>query len=459
MNLNKNMKIALFLLIYLATFSISGAKQSKSISEMLDQFLNSTVQWRINQRAEFQEPRFKFSTRAILAGSLCSAAASISSAGGIGGGGLFIPILTIVAEFDLKTASSFSAFMVTGGSISNVLSYMFKINGDKSLIDYDVTLLSEPCMLLGVSIGVICNLIFPEWLITVLFAAFLAWSTFKTFKSGVAYWRLESEGIRRSCCQKLENGVGENDIREESEGNIRRVEEPLLQKETRRKLELPWGKLGMLAVIWFSFFVLYLLRGNRDGQGIIPIRSCGVGYWIISAAQVPLAIILTSWLLYRKDSICNQQELGSDTKSQGRGKLIFPTMAFLAGALGGVFGIGGGMLISPLLLQTGMAPEVTAATCSLMVFFSSTMSAFQYILLGMDHIEAAVIFAVACFLGSVIGLVIVQRAIERHGRATLIVFSVGLVLALSTVLMTSFGAVDVWHDYKTGAYMGFKQPC
>lgn len=39
-------------------------------------------------------------------------------------------------------------------------------------------------------------------------------------------------------------------------------------------------------------------------------------------------------------------------------KLLFPTMALLAGVLGGVFGIGGGMLISPLLLHVGIAPEV-----------------------------------------------------------------------------------------------------
>ena len=35
-------------------------------------------------------------------------------------------------------------------------------------------------------------------------------------------------------------------------------------------------------------------------------------------------------------------------------------MALLAGMLGGVFGIGGGMLISPLLLQVGIAPEVSS---------------------------------------------------------------------------------------------------
>ena len=49
------------------------------------------------------------------------------------------------------------------------------------------------------------------------------------------------------------------------------------------------------------------------------------------------------------------QNLTSEGPSR---KLIFPLMALLAGVLGGVFGIGGGMLISPLLLQVGIDPEV-----------------------------------------------------------------------------------------------------
>ncbi|KAM1384769.1 hypothetical protein EV1_036535 [Malus domestica] len=134
-------------------------------------------------------------------------------------------------------------------------------------------------------------------------------------------------------------------------------------------------------------------------------------------------------------------------------------MALLAGILGCVFGIGGGMLISPLLLQVGVAPEVTAATCSFMVFFSSSMSAFQYLLLGMEQADTALIFAIVCFVASLLGLVVLQRAIKVYGRASLIVFSVSIVMALSTVLMTTFGALEVWRDFVSGNYMGFKLPC
>ncbi|GAA0176596.1 ubiquitin-protein ligase [Lithospermum erythrorhizon] len=387
----------------------------------------------------------------VIAGVLCFVAASISSAGGIGGGGLFIPILKIVAGFDLKKASSFSAFMVTGGSIANVVCNMVLMkrskNGGHMLIDYDIALLSEPCILLGVTIGVILNVVFPEWLITVLFALFLAWCTTKTCNSGISYWKVESEVVRRSLC---ENGKDE-----------RSIEVPLLRENSKSKLLcVPWIKLGILIMIWVSFLLLNLLRGNKYGQGIIIMESCGVGYWIITSIQIPLAIIFTAWILCSGKILQPQGFIDQDV--EGRAiltQLMFPVMALLAGVLGGVFGIGGGMLISPLLVQVGIPPEITAGTCSFMVFFSSTMSAIQYLLLGMEHFYNASIFAVICFAGSLIGLLVVQRAIERHGRASLIVFSVGLVMALSTVLITSFGAYDVWMDYTSGKYMGFKQPC
>lgn len=396
----------------------------------------------------------KLSPQVLLAGFLCFIAASISSAGGIGGGGLFIPILTIFAGFDLKTASSFSAFMVTGGSIANVACNMF-IKSGQTLIDYDVTLLSQPCMLLGVSVGVICNLVFPEWLIQIFFAVFLGWTSFRTCKSGVVFWNLESEKVRR-------NG----EFCESEGGVMNGAKETLLGGEEKGNLGIPWMKLVALILIWFFFFFLYLLRGNRYGQSIIPMKVCGVGYWLLSSMQIPVTIVSTAWILYQTRNqrlqyhTSNREEIcAENNKGVLSDKVIFSIMALLAGVLGGVFGIGGGMLISPLLLHFGMPPEVTAATCSFMVFFSSTMSAFQYVMLGMEHIDVALIFAAICFVASLIGLMMVQRAIANHGRASLTVFSVGTVMVLSTLLITSFGALDVWRDYKSGKYMGFKSPC
>ena len=50
---------------------------------------------------------------------------------------------------------------------------------------------------------------------------------------------------------------------------------------------------------------------------------------------------------------------------------VFPIMALLAGGLGGVFGVGGGMLISPLLLQVGITPEVSCLIHTLYLRFQN----------------------------------------------------------------------------------------
>ncbi|XP_018465567.2 sulfite exporter TauE/SafE family protein 2 [Raphanus sativus] len=371
--------------------------------------------------------------------------------------------MTIVAGLDLKTASSFSAFMVTGGSIANVGCNLFVRNpkaGGKTMIDFDLALLLEPCMLLGVSVGVICNLVFPNWLITSLFAVFLAWSTVKTFGNGVHYWRLESEMVKIRESRR----VGEDD-----EDEIESVKLPLLGDCDERPKRFPWMKLGVLVVIWLSYFAVYLLRGNKYGEGIISIEPCGITYWLLSSTQIPLTLFFTLWICL-SDNVqgnqCSDHHVSvkdvEDLRSYDGGranKCMFPVMALLAGVLGGVFGIGGGMLISPLLLQVGIAPEVTAATCSFMVLFSSTMSAIQYLLLGMEHTGTACLFAILCFVASLVGLMVVQKVITQFGRASIIVFSVGIVMALSIVLMTSYGALDVWNDFVSGRYMGFKLPC
>ncbi|KAF8029977.1 hypothetical protein BT93_E2410 [Corymbia citriodora subsp. variegata] len=436
---------------------ISGIAKSHDLS-------NQTHQWRRTQMTKSRQTHVEFmsfSSPAVLAGVLCFIASAISSAGGIGGGGLFIPILALVASLELKTASSFSAFMVTGVSFANVIcSLIIKSPkfGGKCLIDFDIAFLSEPCMLLGVSIGVICHVTFPGWLITILFAVFLAWSTFKTCKKAVSYWKLESEEGR-----DLENGPMRDGGFDGSE-EAKIAEQPLLRVEPKREEKFPWMKLVALVLVWFLFFFVYLLRGNRHGQSIIPIEPCGPGYWILSSVQISLAVAFTSWILSRKESIqhqvsSQQEDIGDQNREGPTNRLIFPVMALLAGLLGGFFGIGGGMLISPLLLQVGIAPEVTAATCSFMVFFSSTMSVLQYILLGMKHTEIALTFSFICFVASLLGIIVVQRAIREYGRASLIVFSVSIVMALSTVLITGFGAVEVWNDYISGKYMGFKPPC
>ncbi|KAL3742063.1 hypothetical protein ACJRO7_017529 [Eucalyptus globulus] len=443
---------------FFTILSLPHAKGREPISSIakIHDLSDLTHQWRHAQMMKSQETNVKFklfSPPMVQAGVLCFVEAVVSSAGAMGGGGLFVPILAIFAGLQLKTASSFSAFMVTGVSIANIIYYLiikspqfggkclidydisllsepclplgvslqlktassflaFMVTGvsianfiyyliikspqfgGKCLIDYDIALLSEPCLLLGVSIGVICNVVFPEWLITMLFAVFLARSTFKSCKKGFSYWKMESEGGREIV--HLEKGS----VREEAFGGSEEAKvaiEPVLHDEPKCQDQFPWMKLGVLVLVWFSFFSVHIFHGNQHVQDV------------------------------------------DDPNREGPANiLIFPVMA---------------------LHNLQLVLQVTVATCSFMVFFSSTMSALQYLVLGMEHPEIALILSFTCFVTSLLGIIVVQRAVRLYGRASLIMFSMTIVMASSTVFIAGFGAIEIWKDYISGKFMGFKPPC
>lgn len=268
-----------------------------------------------------------------------------------------------------------------------------------------------------------------------------------------------------------------------------------------------------------------------SAQGVIKIRPCGVAYWLITLSQLPAAVAFTGYIIYakRKKHVVHSQDQEDgkvaswqfylyytvvvaklkaiwnddddmvvqadlvDTGVETLSSLTLPLAAFVTGALSGLFGIGGGLLLNPVLLQIGIPPQVhnahgirilnlaapyslvpgtsesqhfysiylqtAAATSSFMVLFCASMSMVQFILLGVEGIGQASIYAGICFVASVIGVAVIERAIRKSGRVSLIVFLVTAIMALSTVIVTCFGALDVWMQYTSGEYMGFKLPC
>ncbi|XP_078149095.1 sulfite exporter TauE/SafE family protein 5-like [Carex rostrata] len=447
-------------LTYLTIFSLSRSQLRNELPTShhgMEKILHKLSQWRSHQLL-LQNNNHNFNT--IIAWILSFIASSVSSACGVGGGSLFLPILTLVAGFSLKSATAVSSFMVVAGALVNVI-YALCFLDDKSLVNYEITLLSQPCMLLGVSIGVLCNITFPEWLITALFAVVLASSTAMTLQSGCKIWRCESEEQRVRVGDEVderESGAEVPLLMDQREGKGNESGEPNL---------VPWKDVMVLVMIWMCFFVLHVVLGDKHGKGVIDIKPCGVTYWSITISQIPIAIGFTAYILYtkRKKHEHENDVCGTNKASAIKGKFeslpryVFPLAAILTGALSGLFGIGGGLVLSPVFIFIGVPPKTAAATSSLMVFFLSSMSMAQYILLGMKRINEAVIYGLICFASASIGLVAMHRVISKSGRVSLIVFMVAVVMALSTVIITLFGAIDVWRQITNGDYMGFRLLC
>ena len=75
----------------------------------------------------------------------------IAASGGIGGGGVLVPLLILVYGFSPKFAIPLSNFTIVGSSITNMILNVPKRhpNADRPLVDWDLILVMEPLTMAG----------------------------------------------------------------------------------------------------------------------------------------------------------------------------------------------------------------------------------------------------------------------------------------------------------------------
>ncbi|CAI5973981.1 unnamed protein product [Closterium sp. NIES-64] len=150
---------------------------------------------------------------------------------------------------------------------------------------------------------------------------------------------------------------------------------------------------------------------------------------------------------------------GAGAGAWGREVWVYPLSALLAGCMGGLLGVGGGMVMGPVLLELGMLPQVSSATSSFIVLFSSSLSVLEFYLLGRIPIPPALLFSLIAALAALLGLSTIRALVVRSGRTSLIVLFLSLVIAASAVLLGALGVMRIRSDWESGAPMGFRAFC
>ena len=95
-------------------------------------------------------------------------------------------------------------------------------------------------------------------------------------------------------------------------------------------------------------------------------------------------------------------------------------MGGAVGFLSGLFGVGGGFLLTPLLIFSGIPPVVSVATVATQIVASSTSAALSYWRRRLIDVKLATVLLMAGILGSAIG-VQTFNALRRLGQLDLIV--------------------------------------
>ncbi|PNS92521.1 hypothetical protein POPTR_018G037400v4 [Populus trichocarpa] len=414
--------------------------------------------WQPDQRGyQHVWPEMKFGWQIVLGSIIGFLGAAFGSVGGVGGGGIFVPMLSLIIGFDPKSATAISKCMIMGAAVSSVY-YNLKLRHptiDMPIIDYDLALLIQPMLMLGISLGVALNVIFADWMVTVLLIVLFTVTSTKAFFKGVETWKKETI-MKREAAKHLEsNGTDAGEVEYKP---LRGGPSNSPQKETK-ELEITvfenvyWKELGLLVFVWVAFLVLQIAKEST--------YTCSIGYWVLNLLQIPVSVGVT---LYEVVSLYKGRRVVASKGDEGTNFRVLQLMTYcafgvLAGVVGGLLGLGGGFIMGPLFLELGVPPQVSSATATFAMTFSSSMSVVEYYLLKRFPVPYAVYFVVVATFAAFTGQHIVRRLIIVFGRASLIIFILAFTIFVSAILLGGFGISNMIGKIHRQEYMGFENFC
>merc|ERR1711988_765270 len=186
---------------------------------------------------------------------------AIAAGGGIGGGGIFVPILILVMGFAIKGAIPLSSICILGGSIFHVVRNFHRRHptADRPLIDWTFIALMQPMLTGGAVIGGFLNKIIPGWVLAIKLVIILGFTAHRTFQNGLKKWRMEraeeQSRIDQGSAEEKDKALVDMPTRAPS------IELARLLQEDK---ELPSFKVAVAVVVTAGVLALNLARGSHS---------------------------------------------------------------------------------------------------------------------------------------------------------------------------------------------------
>ena len=109
---------------------------------------------------------------------------ALANVGGVGGGGLVIPIIMALFMFTTKEAIAISGFTILCGSVARFIVTGNQKHPDKdaTMIDYGIVIVMMPLVLVGSFIGVLVNLTMPGIILSAMLTVILIGLTAQSWR-------------------------------------------------------------------------------------------------------------------------------------------------------------------------------------------------------------------------------------------------------------------------------------
>jgi uncharacterized membrane protein YfcA len=468
---------------------------------------------------------------------LILSALAVSS--GVGGGLFWVPLFTALMQFSVKSAAALSQSCVAGGCLGGTLYSIMQRNpifDSRPMIDYSLTLVLMPALVLGINIGVMLNYILPALIISSILLVLLLLISFRTLQQGIKMIRAERK-IKKKSTQRVSVDASSIDVVEQapspissesgmdttlngcSSGNNSPVtvmkdsdrssfegslEERFsvtdrnavmavdtqqtafhgkLRSASRaisRKVTRVIGRIQKPLIPWIYFLEIIAIAGVFLGLQIGKsfYHKCSWEVWTMFGVQVALMIACSAifiWFHEHEAPIKHshhtaQIALSNEEREDEEGEeedddwkpsklALIWLLTLILGTLSGTVGLGGGVLMSPLLLELHVHPQTAAATSTFMTLFASTTATVSFGLDDRLNLQYMALYAPLCCVGGFFGVFILTGLIRKYKFTSVVSLMVGTLVFVSAILLICFALRESIEDIVNGQPLEVEDLC
>jgi uncharacterized membrane protein YfcA len=233
-----------------------------------------------------------------------------------------------------------------------------------------------------------------------------------------------------------------------------------LERDSR---QYPVEKLVCFGILWVGLTLLTFFKGGKGVPSLVGIDCTSPWYYVMIGFQflwtfgfaLFFAIKLMRETTEKKSvgyPFHSQDVLWDFSKTR-----FYAFFTFVAGIVAGLIGIGGGMVLGPLMLVMGIYPRVSTATTATMIVLTSSGVAISFVTSGLVPPEYFATFFCTCFVGALVGKTKIDGYVKKTGKSSILILLLATIIALAT-----FGALLIALlrlSAGNWCFPGFKQFC
>lgn len=241
-----------------------------------------------------------------------------------------------------------------------------------------------------------------------------------------------------------------------------RVAKKTLSGEERAHTPVPTGvkSVGTLSSTgsvkrfrWLEILSLLTTVAIAVGAHVGPVMAgCGTfGYWLyVSVGLVALMLQVVGWALHQLITVQRVRLHIVDVEEVHYGfqtmhMVVLPALTFLAGFCASTVGIGGGMVVNPILVEAGLTQEEISASGGLVTFMIALQSTIGVLIL--QNASLPILWVVYFFLIGATSTAIARLwalpELKRRGAKKAILVSLVLSLASTIALVCVYFIIDI----------------